>query len=270
MAYREITAMMYGYEHPYGYNSTPEDYDRLKTNHLKAFHQKHFHSANCQIILSGKTNPAMIAKLDELVGNQFPEGKNGHYDHQISEHPDKFKEFRVKGQSMQTAIRIGRRMVPRKHPDYHGLFVLNALLGGYFGSRLMNNIREDKGYTYGIHSTIDSMRHGSYFYIGTETGNEVAELTRKEIYKELKILREELVNEEELTRVRNYLLGNILTSLDGPFNVAALNKMLVLEGLDISYIDKLVGIIKTITPTEIRGLANKYFQPDDLLEVHVK
>ncbi len=268
VAYREITALMFGQDHPYGYNSTIDDYNNLRINDLQTHFESNFHSANCELLLSGKTTPEMIRLLNEVFGQDFQKGKKYTPSHTPSPVSDKKLSLQIPD-SLQTAIRIGRPLVPRKHEDYQGLFVLNNLLGGYFGSRLMMNIREEKGYTYGIYSSIDSMLNGSYFYISTETSHDVSALTQKEIYKELKSLRNKPVTDQELSRVRNYMLGNILTSLDGPINVAALNKMLVLEKLDGSYMEKLVEVIKTITPGRLQELANQYFQEEDLYEVLV-
>ncbi|MEM9822073.1 MAG: insulinase family protein, partial [Bacteroidota bacterium] len=171
--------------------------------------------------------------------------------------------------SVQTAIRIGSKIFNKKHPDYPGLFVLNTILGGYFGSRLMTNIREDKGYTYNIFSTLDTMISDGYFYIGTEVGNEFVEPTMTEIYGEIERLQNEAVEEGELQMVRNYLLGNLLTNLDGPFNVADVIKSLILDDLPFSEFDQMVHRIKTIESDELRRLAQKYLQKDQLWELIV-
>jgi predicted Zn-dependent peptidase len=88
--------------------------------------------------------------------------------------------------------------------------VLNTMLGGYFGSRLMTNLREDKGYTYGIGSAMVPLQHSGYFFITCEVGAEVTGEALKEIRKELDLLRSEEVKEEELSLVKNYMLGSFL------------------------------------------------------------
>lgn len=266
IAYRKITEMMFGSHHPYGYNSSVKAYDQLTRADLFEHFNTHFHSGNCKIMISGKTTEKTIEKIDSLFGRQFTEGIFRSIEHQPIPDPDKSYEAALPD-SVQSAIRIGFPFVGRKHPDYHGFYVLNTLFGGYFGSRLMTNIREDKGYTYGIYSTIDSMLNGSYFYIATETSHKFAGPTEQEILKEIRSFKTKPVSTEELSRGRNYLLGNILSSLDGPINVAGLNKMLILEDLDFNYMERLVQKIKTIDQEELMALANKYFDEDTFFRV---
>jgi predicted Zn-dependent peptidase len=144
--------------------------------------------------------------------------------------------------------------------------VLNTILGGYFGSRLMANIREDKGYTYGIGSGLASFVNGGYFAVSTEVGADVTKQTLEEIYKEIAILRKDLVSSNELETVRNYILGHFLRSVDGPFSLADKFKGIWEFGLDYSYFDNYFAAVKKVTPKELRDLANKYLQEDDLIE----
>jgi predicted Zn-dependent peptidase len=149
------------------------------------------------------------------------------------------------------------------------VMVLNTLFGGYFGSRLMSNIREDKGYTYGIHSYVQNHLQQSAWMISTDAGKDVSEATVEEVYKEMKLMREELVDEEELLTVRNYLIGTILGDLDGPFQIMGRWKNLILNNLDEQYFYNSVQTIKTISAEEIRELAKKYLNPEDFYELIV-
>ena len=108
---------------------------------------------------------------------------------------------------MQGSIRIARPFPNRHHPDFLKVLVLNTVFGGFFGSRLMSNIREDKGYTYGIHSYLQNHIQQSAWMISTEAGKDVCEATITEVYKEMKDLREELVDEEELLLVQKLYDG---------------------------------------------------------------
>jgi zinc protease len=268
VAYRAITEMMFGGHHPYGYNSRSEHYDGLTRTDLLQHFRQHFHGGNCMIFISGKTDHRTIPLLNTYLGKGLPKGKqstpriplaSGQPEHLMIPHPD----------TVQTAVRIGRRLFDRNHPDFNGMYVLNTILGGYFGSRLMANIREDKGYTYNIYSTVDPMVYDGYFYIGTEVGNEFAEAAIREIYSEVSRLQQDLVPEEEMTMVRNYLLGNLLTMLDGPFNVSEVTKTMVVEGLPTNAFEDLVRTIREVSSEEIRVLAQRYFQADDLWEIVV-
>jgi predicted Zn-dependent peptidase len=171
--------------------------------------------------------------------------------------------------SVQSSIRIGKRLFNKTHPDFQKMQVLNVLLGGYFGSRLMSNIREEKGFTYGIHSGLASLIHDGYFFISTEVGSEVTDNALNEIYKEIDRLRSKPVPDEELDLVKNYLSGKILSGLDGPFRLADYYQGLIIYGLDIEYIHQLLNTIKTVTSQQLQELANKYLNTEGMFEVVV-
>jgi len=181
------------------------------------------------------------------------------------------KKFRITNDpdGVQGAIRLGRPFPNRHHPDFQKMQVLNNLFGGYFGSRLMMNIREDKGYTYGIHSYLASLMQDSAFLISTEAGKDVSEDTIKEVYIEMKRMREEPVDSEELLTSRNSMIGSLLGDLDGPFPVAARWKSLVLNGFDEAYFYRSVEIIRSLGAKEIQELANNYLNPEDFYELVV-
>ena len=230
VAYRKVTEYIFGKDHPYGYNSLPETYESLAREDLIRHYQKNYSSKNCEIFLSGKVTSQDISLLNRYLGKGMNDApKPSPIFKTTNATPQKIKISHP--ESVQTAIRIGCQLFNRNHPDYNDWFVLNTILGGYFGSRLMANIREDKGYTYNIFSTLDTMNYGGCFYIGTEVGNELADVTLKEIYKEMWLLQEEPVTDEELSMVKNYLLGNMLTMLDGPFNIMDIIKTTTLEQL---------------------------------------
>ena len=171
--------------------------------------------------------------------------------------------------SMQSGIRVGRRLFSRKHPDFNGVFVLNTILGGYFGSRLMTNIREKKGFTYNIYSTADAMLHDGCLYIATEVNGDKSAATLRAIFSEMKKMREKPVSDDELEMVRNYLLGMLLNGLDGPMNISDVVRNLLVEGLPLSAFDELVQAVRNIRPADIQALAQKYLQPEDYWVVQV-
>lgn len=268
VAYRQITEDIFGSDHPYGYNSYLDTYERLERADLIRHFERHYNSKNGMIIISGRVEEYMLEALNRHLGQSIPRGTAGNPvlegegsppGKRWIDHPD----------SVQAAVRIGRRLFDRKHPDYFGMYVLCTVLGGYFGSRLMENIREEKGYTYNIYSMIDTMTHDGFFYIGTEVGNKFVSDTRTQIYREMQDLQENLIGEEELQMVRNYLLGNFLTMLDGPFNVSELVKDLLMESLPLSHFEDWVQAVRTVPAVSLRELARRYFRSEDLTEVIV-
>ena len=155
------------------------------------------------------------------------------------------------------------------HKDYFGWQVLNTVLGGYFGSRLMSNLREDKGFTYGIYSSINSYKHAGSFVVGMETGVINKRAALDEIYSEYKRLRDQQIGDDELTLVKNYLLGEILRSTDGIFSTSDFYKGLLLYDLGTDYLSKVTSTINNVKPVELQELAQKYFAENTMRELVV-
>ncbi|MBK9014304.1 MAG: insulinase family protein [Saprospiraceae bacterium] len=268
VAYRKFTELLYGEHHPYGYNSYAETYEAITRDDLVTHHKENYTSGNCLIFLSGRTNDAVRRLLDEQLGQAIPKGERKEVGPlAVNQLPQKLHE--PLPDTVQKAVRIGCHLFNRLHPDYNGMYVLNTILGGYFGSRLMTNIREEKGYTYNIYSSHEAMLYGGYFYVGTEVGNEFVDKTVQEIYVEMEKLQQYLVDDDEMEMVKNYLLGTLLTNLDGPFNIAEVVKTFVSEGVELSAFEELASAIKKITAEEVRELARKYFSKKDMWEVIV-
>ena len=268
VAFRKVTEFIFGQDHPYGYNSEDSLYDALTREDLVNHFEKTFTRQNCQIVLSGKVDNTIIDLTNKYLGSLLPEGQVSPSIFTLQkQQPQKIKIERPG--SVQTAIRLGRHAIPRQHMDYNGLYILSTVLGGYFGSRLMTNIREDKGYTYHVFSTLETMLFDGYFNIGTEVGNDFVNATLDQIYFEIKKLKQEPLDKEELKMVRNYLLGYLLNAVDGPFNAADVFKSLLLEGLDIEDFYALVETIHMIEPSQLQALANKYLKEDEFWQVVV-
>jgi zinc protease len=270
VAARLIDAYVYGEQHPYGTYTNLEDIDVLTTAQLKEFYKQYYVNGQCVIFVSGK----LPADLQQQLNNAFGKlsiSKPTFTVNAIEAKPATQKKYRITNDvnGVQGAIRIARDFPNRRHPDFMKIMVLNTLFGGYFGSRLMSNIREDKGYTYGIHSYVQNHLQQTAWMISTDAGKDVSEATIEEVYKEMKGLREELVDEEELLLVRNYLIGTILGDLDGPFQIMGRWKNLILNNLDEKYFYDSVQTIKIITAEEIRELAKKYLNPEDFYELIV-
>lgn len=174
-----------------------------------------------------------------------------------------------KSDALQSAIRLGTKLINRTHPDFPALQVVNTILGGYFGSRLMANIREDKGYTYGIGSGMSSMKYSGAIFIATEVGADVTRLAMTEIEKEIRILKTELVSDEELSLVKNYMLGSLLGSLENVFSHADKFKNVYLSGLDFEYYDRYTEVIRNITAKDVLTLADQYLSFDQFYKVIV-
>jgi zinc protease len=268
----KFAEQIFGEAHPYGQNAGIEDYDNVKRNDLINFHKKNYHAGKLRIIVSGKIDKNTIKHINTCFGKSFPKQVGGSEKERKTERKtstDK-KIFSPQKNALQSGIRIGKILFTKKDPDYFGMLILNTILGGYFGSRLIKNIREDKGYTYGIGSGIMSLKNAGYFYITSEVGADVRKPAVKEVYKEIERLRNELVPAAELNLVKNYMIGSFLRSIDGPFAIAERYLGILDYGMDFnSYYNKYIQTIKNITSKQILSLANKYLQEDSFYETVV-
>ncbi len=270
VAGRKIDALLFGDKHPYGIYSEMADYDALEIETLRRFYAQYYQHGHCTIFAAG-IFPTDFDSLMETHFGSLPFNQNAPSEPAHLLQPAEQKKWNILNDTdgVQGAIRIARHFPNRHHPDFPGVQVLNTLFGGFFGSRLMNNIREDKGYTYGIYSYLQNHIHGGAWIISTEAGREVCEATVKEVYYEMQQLRFGDIDAEELLLVKNYLIGTLLGDLDGPFHIIGRWKNLVLNGLDISFFNHSVDTIKNIQAEELSVLANRYLNPDDFYELTV-
>lgn len=242
----------------YGYNVSAKDYDNLNRESLTDYFRAAYQPGNCTVIASGKVKDECIQLLDKLFGEDWGNSSDvfeNKFSFEISSGQEHYVE---KVDALQSAIRIGQIAINRTHPDFAGLQVVNTILGGYFGSRLMANIREDKGFTYGIGSALVSMKNTGYFFIASEVGADVCSAAMTEIEKEISLLKKDPVSEEELSLVRNYMLGSMLGSLENALSHADKFKNIYFSGLGYDYYENYIRIVKNIKPENILELANKY------------
>lgn len=267
-----IDAYLFGEDHPYGKYSRLEDYEALQRDEIVEFYKTYYQQGSCVIFAAGKLPSDLPDQLEQYFGKLALKpytGSNTIVKHPVSPAAEKKQQITIDPQGVQSAIRIARPFPNRHHPDFQKAMVLNNVYGGFFGSRLMANIREEKGYTYGIYSYLMNHVDQSGWIISTEAGRDVTEATVNEIYKEMKRIREELIDEDELMVTRNYMIGTILGDLDGPFQVAARWKNLILNDLDEAYFYQGIETIKKVTPRELQQIAEKYLKAEEFYELLV-
>ncbi len=240
------------------------DFEQGNYAAMKHYFKDHYLHGLTRITLVGNVEQDSVDALIDLFGkwavDRIPAfGKS-------FETVQKRHHFPVEG-AVQTAIRMGKILFPKQHPDYIGFQFLNTILGDYFGSRLMSNIREDKGYTYGIGSVIMELQNDGYFVIVTEVGKDVTEATLTEIQFELKRLQEELVSDEELELVRNYMLGQLLKSADGPYAMLDMYNSVDMHGMDLGFYDRAIAEIRAMQAPRLQELAKTYLNWEDFLIV---
>lgn len=268
LAHRSLLKSLYGEQHPCGKIVMEEDYHTITPEVLREFYERHYHSGNCSIFLSGKVTDDIISRVTDIFGIPF-----GQYQLQMPKLsfpfaaiPEK-RIFTEREDAMQSAVKMGCTTITREHPDYPKLRVLMTLFGGYFGSRLMSNIREDKGYTYGISAGVVFYPDSGLLIVSTETDNEYVEPLIQEVYHEIDRLHQEPVSAEELRMVRNYMLGEMCRSYESPFSLSDAWIFIATSGLKDDYFARSLQAVNEITPAEIQDLAQRYLCKETLKEV---
>lgn len=262
-----FAAALFGPTHPYGISSDAAAYDRLTRDDVEAFHRRCYTAENCFVVCSGRVGEreqAAIAALAERLsrGGAAPEPP--------FPSPETTREVYVEHPgAVQTSLRLGRLLFPRQHPDFVGMQVVATALGGYFGSRLMQNLREQNGFTYGVVSAMVNFEREGYFAVATQVGTDVARAALREIYREIERLREEPMPAEELELVKNMMSGEMMRVLDGPFGIADVTIENILCGADNTIIGENLRRIRSMTPADVQALARRYLTREELVTVAV-
>lgn len=254
-------------DHPYGQSVQFTDFDNIHQVDLVEFHKNRYKKGNLKIYVSGQKPENLQSLLVDAFCDFQPLDRTELTTLEVSDVFQK-KHLAKKG-AMQSAIRIGRPLFNSNHKDYHSFKFLSVVLGGYFGSRLMHNLREDKGLTYGISAMCVQQEEQGYFVISTEVKGESTELALKEIYNELDILRNELISQEEISLVKSYIMGQILKSADGPFSQSTLLKNMHIQSTGFEFYSTYQQMLDHLDAEHLKSLANTYLKEQDLCEVVV-
>ncbi len=262
-AREEFAKSLFGESHPYGVSSHEDGYDTLHREDILDIYNRFYIAQNCFVVCSGRVGESEMARIERLasairVGDEmervyFPETAQRKF-HLVEQ-----------AEAVQSSIRIGRKLFTRTHPDFLGMQLLATALGGYFGSRLMQSLREERGYTYGVMSAMVNFANDGYFAIATQVGVEVTREAIDLIYKEVERLRTEPLPEEELEMVCRIMVGEIMRILDGPFGVADVTIENILCGQQNSIIEDNVRKISELTPADLQRLAQKYLDPEEMV-----
>jgi predicted Zn-dependent peptidase len=255
LARREFQKQLFSNSEKYNRLATMEDFEKDYSESIKKFHKEFYLNGLMKVVLVANLGEDFISELKNKLQNFSVSIKTD----VISELVNKQGLFKVeKKGTVQTAIRIGFPLFNKTHDDFFDFQIMQTIFGDYFGSRLMSNIREDKGYTYGIGTALVEMFETGYFIIVTEVGKEVADLTIKEIKVEIDKLKAELVDDTELELVKNYILGQLLKSADGPNAMMDLFLSAQQQGLTLEFYNDYIERVKSINAGDIQKMAQKY------------
>jgi predicted Zn-dependent peptidase len=256
---------MYSKKHPYGFwVENPTDFQDVKRDDVLSFYQKHIQRASFDVFIAGNFNEKTVTALNNVFGKT--KTQDALPPPEIAIPPFTPQKYVIeRPNSSQAALRIGMPVMKPRHPDYFKFLVLNEIFGGYFGSRIMRNIREDKGYTYGIHSNLMVLKHSTLFSISTQVNADAADATLFEVDKEIKLLINELVGEAELSLVKNTMIGGYVSSITTPYDVMEKIRTMILNDFPMNFYDEFVEQVRTTTAEEIQAMAQKYFTQEMLI-----
>jgi predicted Zn-dependent peptidase len=260
LAQREFQKKLFS-DTDYGNVLEEKDYDAIDRQQLIDFFGTHYLKGLHKVVVIGDLKPQEIEEIISLI-KPFAKDDIPLYETRFKNQPGNFKV--EKQGAIQTALRVGRILFNKTHEDHLTFQVLNTILGDYFGSRLMSNIREDKGYTYGIGSMHAELYKTGYFLIATEVGKDESEAALDEIKAELKKLQEEPIDSDELELVKNYMLGQMLKSADGPYSMMDLYLNVEAYQMDFDFYNRAISTIHSITSDDIQSLAKKYLNWEEM------
>ena len=268
IASRAFGSQLYGKEHPYGRMANVHDYDNLDLDKIRDFHRKHYINDGTYAVVAGQFPDSNFDKVMEVIGS-IPNGSNTDKN-DYTPQPEEPKLNRItKKDAKQATIRVGDFCINKAHPDYATLRIANTILGGYFGSRLMQVIREQKGYTYGIGSNLISLEHGAYWSISGDVLLDKVDEVLADIRSEIELLKIKPIAQSELEMIQNYMMGEILQNFDGPFAIADTYKVLTDYGLDFTYFENLKEAIQLITSDKLCSTVQQYFNYDSAIKTVV-
>jgi predicted Zn-dependent peptidase len=266
---RELMKTMYGPVHPCGAMAEEEDYNTLTTADLRRFHAAHYNSESCAIFVSGNVTAAVLERIEQCFGSErfgTKPADSPATDRPIQTSAEHYKLIE-RPSAQQNSLKMGCFTIGRHHADYLKMRVLLELFGGYFGCRLMTNIREDKGYTYGISASVTHQPDSSVLMIDTETDSRYVARVINEINHEIGRLHTEPVSAAELATVQNYMAGEMYRSYDSPFSLADLWSFVYTSGLPEDFLERSVAAIYQTTPADIMDLAQRYLKPEEMYTV---
>ena len=257
---------LFGPKHPIGQEITEAHIDAINPELLQEYYRKHLWK-ECDVFLCGDFAAEELRILITQL-NQLP----------LKNEPQQLVETAPmptpipnedRADALQSSIRVGSWSISKTHVDYPALAVFNTLLGGFFGSRLVKNIREDKGHTYGISSSLVEVRGHAYWMVAADVKKAHLKEVLNEIDKEIQQLCTVPVEADELEVLRNYLIGQLFTKFSSPFDLSDQFKAVHFSGLDFSFYESRLDFLKKFTAEDLLSIGKRYYSAPPLVEISV-
>ena len=262
IASKHFRQSVMGQESPYGKIMDEGNLTEHCSQDLSDIYENY--ASNIEIIINGYISTDIRNDVIKCFSSAYYSSSYTAINNTTNLNQESFTSHLPLENSVQTSIRIGKKTLTKSHPDFHKLLITNYLLGGYFGSRLMSNIREEKGLTYGIYSSIANFKDDSYFVIGSDVNGKDKELAIDEIKMELDKLSNGLKFEQELVLVKNHLLGSFQSDLSSPLSLSDKFKSIHLSNLSYDYYYSYLNEVKHLSEQDIVNIGQQYLNPDNL------
>lgn len=264
LANRELRRQLYGERHPLGHIATSEEILGLSRDDAVSFYNEHFHPANCSVVAVGDVGDATLKTIDAIL-QQWHSGKPANVQPEWwAETSDEHYTVVDRPGAVQAGLVMQLPAVSANHPDIYRLTFLVYILGGYFGSRLMSNIREDKGYTYGITATIGANRNMQSIIISTECDTQYTQAIIEQTRIEINRVRSEPVPLEELNNAKQQQLSELAKKLETPFRRASILKSTLLFNAPDDCFNRMWQTTRDITPEQLLQTAQTHLDPERL------
>ena len=265
---RELfTASLFGEEHPYGVGYDEALYDDLRREQIVGFYDEYYTAGTCFAVCSGAVTEHHVGAVGELL-DALPRRPFVEPGPSLAAEGVRYAFSEQRG-ALQSALRSGVVLFARNHPDFIPMQIVATALGGYFSSRLVRNLREVHGYTYGAYAAMVNLQHAGYLAISTEVATEATDDALHQIFSEIDRLRQEKIPTAELRTVKNIMAGEAMRIIDGPFGIADVTIENIQNSMDNSYFDRFLDQVRSFTPGQLLDTAQKYLDPRRFTTVSV-
>lgn len=273
VARRHFATAVYGPDHPCGRFAETADYDKLCRSDLVRFHAAHYLSTTPALFLSGDIDDDLVRLTEECLATHWKPFENKESSAPSSDcqpvSPKSGREVLTSESATQDSLRMGCLMMDVCDNDYHMMRIVTTALGGYFGSRLMRTIREERGLTYGIQAGLYTNTRQVLFVVSSEAaagyGHDVAD----EVVRQCELLCAHPIPDDELRRIRAYMNGETLRNYESVYNLVDAHIFAHTHGLPSDHLQRAVEAVRTATPADLLAVARRWLRPDQFHTVIV-
>ena len=270
LASERLFLEFFGSDHPYRRVSfTAKEMAAAGRDAIVACRDRVLQPSGALLLMAGDIEQDQAVELAGRFFSEWPSGTSGRIDPPSPPPASRRVVLVDRPHSQQARLAVGLAGLPRNHPDWHRLRLMNRVLGGGGSARLFLNLREDKGYTYGIYSYLRGFRTAGMLIASSDLNSESVAASIEEVFAEMERLADEPPGSTELERARSEIVGSMLRRLETAGSVGTLELSRRLFELDSDYYDRFVGELRAVTAADVQVMASRILQPDNATIVAV-